>query len=182
MRALAFASRRSARSGTFIILPHSVSIVKNFFQVPSTFDLSWGAVITDSFYILPNLSIFVNCFFHLFWRRSRYGSPFGVIVCVRCSCDVQLEADARTARKRSCDTAFLIYQTGFHLSTPFSLIFWSFFFLCDSFRQFLECLKFPAFSAFRTYLILSKISFVFTSELIENSSIFSPHHLLFSEN
>ena len=34
-----------------------------------------------------------------------------------------LEADARTARKRSCDTAFLIYQTGFHLSTPFSLIF-----------------------------------------------------------
>ena len=93
-----------------------------------------------------------------------------------------LEADARTARKRSCDTAFLIYQTGFHLSTPFSLIFWSFFFLCDSFRQFLECLKFPAFSAFRTYLILSKISFVFTSELIENSSIFSPHHLLFSEN
>ena len=31
-----------------------------------TFVFLFGAVVSDSFYILPNHSIFVNCFFHLF--------------------------------------------------------------------------------------------------------------------
>ena len=107
-----FQCSRSTWRGTLLYYQTQVHLSTTFFKFFKTiFEL--GAVVSDSFYILPNLSFFVNYFFHLFSDFVVESSDSVVLF----------------------DTALSIYQTIPALSTGFLQIFWYFSFLFDNFRK-----------------------------------------------